>query len=50
MTSSQALQLLSLWQQQRALGIPPEDRKLPANDDDFEAKVEAIRTEMERVS
>jgi hypothetical protein len=39
--------LLMLWQHQRAAGIPPEQRKLPA-DDDFERDLDVIRAVMER--
>ena len=48
MTSHQAEQFLSLWQLQRSLGIKPEDRRLPENDnaDDLDRQIEAIREAM----
>ena len=49
MTSHQAEQFLSLWQLQRSLGIRPEDRVLPENDNaDLDEQIEAIREAMER--
>jgi hypothetical protein len=40
-------QMLADWQRQRLAGIPPQDRRLPANDD-FERDIEIIRRVMER--
>jgi hypothetical protein len=41
-------EMLAAWQRQRLAGIPPQDRRLPA--DDFEHDIEIIRRVMERRS
>ncbi|HEX5508452.1 MAG TPA: hypothetical protein VFX37_08100 [Pseudolabrys sp.] len=46
----QADHLLSLWRLQAAIGIPPAQRRLPANSneaDKFERDLESIREVME---
>jgi hypothetical protein len=45
-SQTRANDLLAIWQQQRAAGIPPEQRWLP--DDEFERDLEVIRQCLER--
>lgn len=42
-----ANEMLADWQRQRLAGIPPKDRRLPANDD-LERDLEIVRQVMER--